>query len=224
MCQDNTRTVISTDAAGNPQLLAEDVTNGATADVTNMTPDEADEAFMAAESQAPTPAQPAVLSSYQASYAIDRVIAASPARGARYQSKRTSEIVWHVGGHWGDAYFYHGLNVQWHSVDVTMRYGSPSGDAISLNWKERLRHDKAWEKDTTLEEFGSFGSSIPSSQARTFTIDAWNGGYQVLPYHQYTVFLDAYSLYLRWSGTGINIVGSAQSERIKCYKTVSCKF
>jgi len=224
VCQDTTRTVQTTDAAGNPQLLAEDITNGATADVTNMTPDEADAALLAADSQAPTPPQPVQLSSYQLDYRDVQVIAATPARGARYQSKRTTGIAWHVGRHQGYATFYHGLNVQWHSVDVTMRYGSPSGDAISLNWRERLRHDKSWEKDTTLHEFGSFGSSIPSSQARTEIIDAWNGGYQVLPYHQYNVFLDAYSIYLRWSGTGINIIGSAQSERIKCYKTVSCKF
>jgi hypothetical protein len=216
--------VQTTDAAGDPQVLEEDVTNGATADVTGMTTDEADAAFMAAESQAPTPAQSARPSSYQDSYNTDTVISASPARSARYQSKRTSLIVFHVGNHWGQVTFYHGLNIQWHSVDVTMRYGSPSGDAISLNWKERLRHDKSWEKDTTLAEFGSFGSSLPSSQARTEHIDAWNGGYQVLPYHQYTVFLDAYSIFLRWSGTGINVQGSAQSERIKCYKTVSCKF
>ncbi|MEO7262870.1 MAG: hypothetical protein ABI047_16690 [Jatrophihabitantaceae bacterium] len=224
ICQDTTRTVQTTDAAGNPQVLQQDVTNGATANVTGMTADEADAAFTAAESQAVTLAQPARLSSYQASYNTNTVLAASQTRSARYQSKRTTLIVFHVGNHWGVVTFYHGLNIQWHSVDVTMRYGSPIGDAISLNWKERLRHEKGFGGDSTLAEFGSFGSSLPSSQARTEIIDAWNHGYQVLPYHQYTVFLDAYSMFLRWGGTGMNVLGSAQSEHIKCYKTVSCKF
>ena|GEM_PF-4283530 len=224
VCQDTTRTVQTTDSAGNLQVLQQDVTNGATADVSGLTADAADAAFSAAESQAPTPAQPASLSSYQAAYNTTTLLAASSTRSARYQSKRTSEIIFHINNHWGVVNFYHGLNIQWHSVDVTMRYGSPTGDAIALNWKERLRHEKGFGGDSTLVSFGSFGSSLPQSQARTEIIDAWDHGYQVLPYHKWTVFFDAYSAFLRWGGTGVNVLGSAQSEHIKCYKTVSCKF
>jgi len=224
VCQDTTRTVQTTDAAGNVQVLEQDVTNGATADISGMTDDAADAAFAAAESQAVTPAQPAGLSSYQTSYNISTVLPASRTRSVRYQSKRTTLIVFCVGNHCGVVNFYQGLNIRWHSVDVTMRYGSPTGDAIALSWKERLRHEKGFGGDSTLARFGTFGGSLPQSQARTEIIDAYDGGYDVLPYHQWTVFFDAYAGFLRWGGTAMNVQGSAQSEHIKCYKTVSCKF
>lgn len=223
-CDENIRTEDSTDPSGNPVVTAEDVTNGATANVTGMSTDEAEATLATAEQNAPTASQAPQESSYQASYDVDTVVPAATASAARYQSKRNELIIWHINGHTGHTNFYHGLNIQFHSVDVTMRFGTPSGEAVSLTWDERLRHDKAFEPDTTLNEFGFFGSSIPSSPARMYYIEGYAGGYRVLPFAKWTVFFDAYNLYLRWSGTGLGIIGSVQSERIKCFKTVSCKF
>ncbi|HTZ45053.1 MAG TPA: fibronectin type III domain-containing protein [Jatrophihabitans sp.] len=224
VCDGYIRTVSTTDNSGATYVQEDDTSDGVGVDITNLTDDQADAAFQAAEAQAVSPAQTPQPSSYQAAYNNDSYTPSSPMKAARYQSKRSEEIVWHINRHTGHTNFYHGLNIKWHSADVTMRYGSSGGEAVSLNWKERLRHDKSFESDTTLREFGDFGSSIPSSQARTYHIDAWSNGYDILPYRQYTVFFDAYALYLRWSGTGIRIAGSVQSDRIKCYKTTSCKF
>ncbi|MFS0701845.1 hypothetical protein AB6N24_17875 [Cellulomonas sp. 179-A 4D5 NHS] len=110
-----------------------------------------------------------------------------------------------------------------HSADVKMSY--TSSPAVSLIWSLRIRRDnRPLQADDTVFSYPfAFGSSYASSNF-SVTEGRYGDGYNQLPYDGKRYFFDLYSLRMSASGRVINIAGTVQSDRMTCYKTVSCKF
>ena len=113
-------------------------------------------------------------------------------------------------------------NIKNHSADLTMGYRS--SPASSLIWSVRVRRDNNLAPDDTVFTFpDSYGSS-PIAGSYTTSEGAYGDGYNVLPYDGAKYFYDIYNVRFSNGSTIVNAVGSAQSDRMTCYKTVSCKF
>lgn len=110
-----------------------------------------------------------------------------------------------------------------HSPQVTQSYSS--GTAVSATWRMRIRRDNPFRFDDTVYTYGDvFGSSFftrfwgPNVESRYG--EAWNK----LPYDGAQYFWDLYGITLKTPTGQIGILGSVQSDRATCYKTVPCKF
>lgn len=110
-----------------------------------------------------------------------------------------------------------------HSAQVTQSYSS--GTAVSATWRMRIRRDNPLWFDDTIYTYGDvYGSSFftrawgPNVESRYG--EAWNK----LPYDGAKYFWDLYGITLKTPTGQIGILGSVQSDRATCYKTVPCKF
>ncbi|WP_203758764.1 hypothetical protein [Cellulomonas chitinilytica] len=109
-----------------------------------------------------------------------------------------------------------------HSADVKMSY--TASPAVSVIWSLRIRRDNNLATDDTVFTYPeAYGSSYATS-SYSFLEDAYSEGYNQLPYDGKKYFYDLYAIRMSASGKVLNILGSVQSDRMTCYKTVSCKF
>lgn len=109
-----------------------------------------------------------------------------------------------------------------HSADVKMSYTATP--AVSVIWSLRIRRDNNLAPDDTVFTYpDAYGSSYATSNW-TYTESAYGDGYNMLPYDGKKYFFDIYGIRLFASGKVQNVAGSVQSDRMTCYKTVSCKF
>lgn len=115
------------------------------------------------------------------------------------------------------------LSLYNHSPQVTQSYSS--GTAVSATWRMRIRRDNPFWFDDTVCTYGDvYGSSFftrfwgPNVESRYG--EAWNK----LPYDGAKYFWDLYGITLKTPTGQIGILGSVQSDRATCYKTVPCKF
>lgn len=109
-----------------------------------------------------------------------------------------------------------------HSPRLTMGYSSSK--AVSLIWSVRVRRDNNLAPDDTVFTFPDAYGSYTRVGLFTATEGERGDGYNSLPYDGKRYFIDLYNLRLYDGKSTLNIQGSVQSDRMTCYKTVSCKF
>jgi hypothetical protein len=110
-----------------------------------------------------------------------------------------------------------------HSPAVTMSYTSST--AVSATWRVRIQRDNPLWFDDTIYTYGLvYGSSL-FTRAYGPKVEPYYGeGYNRLPKDGLRYFIDLYGITLKTPSGQIGILGSGQSDRATCYKTVSCKF
>lgn len=109
-----------------------------------------------------------------------------------------------------------------HSPRITMSYSSSK--PISVVWSVRVRRDNNLRGDDTVYNYAdAYGSSYLTTMYST-TEDQYGDGYNALPYDGKRYFIDLHAIRLYDGKKVLNVAGSVQSDRMTCYKTVSCKF
>jgi hypothetical protein len=110
-----------------------------------------------------------------------------------------------------------------HSATVTMSY--TSSKAVSVTWRMRIQRDvPLWFDDTIFRYSPVYGSSFFTRAYGPKIEQYYGSGYNRLPYDGQRYFFDLYDITLKTPTGQIGILGSVQSDRATCYKTVSCKF
>ena len=109
-----------------------------------------------------------------------------------------------------------------HSADVKMSY--TSSRAISVIWSLRIRRDNTLSGDDTVFTYPEAQGSESAKTSFSTLESAYGDGYNALPYDGKKYFYDLYAIRLYASGKVLHAAGSVQSDRMTCYKTVSCKF
>lgn len=110
----------------------------------------------------------------------------------------------------------------WHSANV--KISTSSNRSIYSSYKLRIRNDVKLGSDHTVFTFPSVYQRSVSKYC-TKTEDRYGDGYDELPYEsKKKYFYDVYLHDVRYDGRDYPTVGSFQSNRITCYKTVACKF
>jgi hypothetical protein len=110
-----------------------------------------------------------------------------------------------------------------HSATVTMSY--TSSQAVSVTWRMRIQRDvPLWFDDTIYRYSPVYGSSFFTRGYGPRVEQYYGAGYNRLPYDGQRYFFDLYDITLKTPTGQIGILGSVQSDRATCYKTVSCKF
>jgi hypothetical protein len=110
-----------------------------------------------------------------------------------------------------------------HSATVTQSYTSAT--PVSATWQMRIRRDNPLWVDDTIYSYGlvcgsSFFTRAYGPKVEQYYGEAWNK----LPKDGKKYFWDLHNITLKTPTGQIGILGSVQSDRATCYKTVSCKF
>lgn len=115
------------------------------------------------------------------------------------------------------------VGLYYHSPTVTMSY--TSSKAVSVTWRMRIQRDvPLWFDDTIYRYSPVYGSSLFTRAYGPKIEQYYGSGYNKLPYDGLRYFFDLYDITLKTPSGQIGILGSVQSDRATCYKTVSCKF
>lgn len=115
------------------------------------------------------------------------------------------------------------VNLYNHSPRVTQSYWTEK--AASATWRMGIRRDNPlWADDTIFTNSRVYGSSFYKLNWGPYIESHYGEGYKRLPYDGKKYFLDLYNITLKTPTGQVGILGSVQSDRATCYKTVSCKF
>ena len=142
-----------------------------------------------------------------------------------YHAKSNEYVYWNINNRPGKMRFTYTIGLHNHSGDVYMQYFETTGAPILVQWRLRLRQDFNLADDLTLFTYPLVEGSTSYVQSYTEHEGRYGDGYNQMPYVTGAkVFWDSYNLSLRYAGTLIRPLGTLQSDRATCYKTVSCKF